>query len=263
MIKLTDDGSRALSDIAARHHISQGAVEHLFMAVVAGQGYQAQFNHPELGGMGQWSSGGMTMIGDMFNGNLKGKVADICAELAELSRNTDLWQEQSSAAPTEGGGASLSRQSTTTGNWWPDNLGHVSSTGAQNDLRYAVFPSTQRLAVSLGGHIKIYDTGDHRISGFSQQQGSEQSVAFTSQHGLVRVADLQEVTPPGHSRPVAQEPVATPAHAPAPNAPTEKPAPSSEHDIFAKIERLADLHSKGVLRDEEFDAKKRELLDRL
>jgi Short C-terminal domain len=40
------------------------------------------------------------------------------------------------------------------------------------------------------------------------------------------------------------------------------PAPS-EDDIFSKIERLAALHAKGILTDEEFSAKKGELLARL
>ena len=254
-----------LADIATRHSISQGAVEHLLAAVVSGQGYQAQFNHPELGGMGQWSSGGMTMIGDMFNGNLKTKVADICAELAEAWRTGNMRQDEvtDEGSPGQGGVASLFlRPSTTTGSWWPESLGHASSSGAQNDLRYAVFPATQRLAISLGGEIKIYDTGDHQITGFSQQQGSEQSITFTSQHGLVRVADLREVVLPERSEATVSPPTASQAAAPADRRPEEMPAPS-EHDIFTKIERLAELHAKGILQDEEFHAKKRELLDRL
>jgi Short C-terminal domain len=46
------------------------------------------------------------------------------------------------------------------------------------------------------------------------------------------------------------------------------PAPSraetvQETDIFAKIERLADLQKKGILSPDEFAAKKAELLSRL
>jgi hypothetical protein len=36
-------------------------------------GGQAQFGHPDLGGMGQWMPG-MLMIGDMFNSGLKARV---------------------------------------------------------------------------------------------------------------------------------------------------------------------------------------------
>ena len=54
--------------------MSFGAVEHLLYAIMAGQGYQAQFNLPDLGGMGQWSLGGLSMVGDMFNNQLKARV---------------------------------------------------------------------------------------------------------------------------------------------------------------------------------------------
>lgn len=50
--------------------------------------------------------------------------------------------------------------------------------------------------------------------------------------------------------------------------PSATPQPShietaQEIDIFAKIERLADLHQKGILSPEEFATKKAELLSRL
>jgi hypothetical protein len=38
---------------------------------------------------------------------------------------------------------------------------------------------------------------------------------------------------------------------------------AQEIDIFAKIERLADLQQKGIVSPEEFAAKKAELLSRL
>ncbi|MDI7923743.1 SHOCT domain-containing protein [Ferirhizobium litorale] len=41
------------------------------------------------------------------------------------------------------------------------------------------------------------------------------------------------------------------------------PAGFDPDDIFSKIERLAALHSKGILSDDEFAAKKTELLQRL
>jgi hypothetical protein len=43
----------------------------------------------------------------------------------------------------------------------------------------------------------------------------------------------------------------------------EKQTAQPTEDIFDKIERLAALHAKGILTDEEFQAKKKELLDRL
>jgi hypothetical protein len=34
-------------------------------------------------------------------------------------------------------------------------------------------------------------------------------------------------------------------------------------DVFTSLERLSDLRQKGVITDEEFEAKKREMLERL
>ena len=60
-------------------------------------------------------------------------------------------------------------------------------------MRYACFPDQRRLAVMRDGKVHLYDTGDHRITGFSQQQSSSQTLSFTSQNGAVRLEDLKEV----------------------------------------------------------------------
>jgi hypothetical protein len=39
----------------------------------------------------------------------------------------------------------------------------------------------------------MYDTGDHRFFGVAQTQSSDRTISFTSQDGLVRVADLPKV----------------------------------------------------------------------
>jgi hypothetical protein len=276
MRTLTEEGYRVLDSIAERYGVSRGAVEHLLMAIVAGQATQAQFNHPELGGMGQWSQGGMIMVGDMFNNGLKAKISDICSELATLARRADLQAPQAShQSQYQGDTSSLFVPNMPfSGNWWPEELGYAASTGAQNDLRYAFFPATRRLAIRVGDSLAIYDTRDHQISGFSQQQSGDQSLTFTSQHGLVRIADLSEVSAAGaelegnevvasHS-PEPSSAVSAPSttQAPSPKASPEQKRPA-EDDIFGKIERLADLHTKGILTDQEFEAKKKELLDRL
>jgi hypothetical protein len=48
-----------------------------------------------------------------------------------------------------------------------------------------------------------------------------------------------------------------------PRARPHRAETAQETDISAKIERLADLHQKGILSPEEFAAKKAELLFRL
>jgi hypothetical protein len=49
-------------------------------------------------------------------------------------------------------------------------LGRPGAVGAQNDLRYAVFPETRRLVIDDQGTISVYDTGSHRIFGVAQAQ---------------------------------------------------------------------------------------------
>ena len=308
MTKLTESGRQALADIAGRHGTSPEAAEHVLMALVAGHGTQAQFNHPELGGMGQWSLGGMTMVGDMFNNGLKARVDALCSDLALLMQQSAVLQApaapNASQSQSQGDGVSLFAAGGSAGNWWPENLGHAASTGAQNQMRYAWFPDTARLAIDTGnGDVRVYDTADHQIGGFSQQQSGDQSLSFTSQYGLVKIAELREVDldqpdvsatrsenekhapalsdallkAASESRPAAPS-LAAAGPAPDELAPVEpepvqtdippaeaKPVPAAaeESDIFAKIERLAALHAKGILSDEEYRSKKAELLARI
>ena len=288
---LSEEGRRIVEDVATRHGVSVDAVQTLLMALVAGGGTQAQFSHPDLGGMGQWSQGGMIMVGDMFNNGLKYRVDALCNELSGLLRNNAVFAPgpTSSQSQSQSSGSSFGRMPMSMGSGsgagsslfvpgafasrWPAELGHPASAGSQNDLHYAVFPDARRLAIERGGAITIYDIGDHQISGFSQQQGGDQSITFTSQYGLVRVADLPVVerardkTPPPSAEPAtaAAAPAAAPV-APASEsmaAPASSPRVEAEDDIFTKLERLAELHRKDILTADEFSAKKAELLARL
>jgi hypothetical protein len=77
--------------------------------------------------------------------------------------------------------------------WWPEDLGEPGTSGSQNDVRYAFFPEPHRLAIEQDGKVTLYDTGDHQISGVSQQQGGSNSLAFTSQKGDVNIEELKKV----------------------------------------------------------------------
>lgn len=274
MSVLTPEGRRIVDEVARRHGVSSDAAVTLLMALVAGQGSQAQFNHPELGGLGQWSRGGMIMVGDMFDHGLKARVDALCNELSGLLGRSGLLasggarQSQSQSQSSGGEAVSLFVPGTLAGgDWWPAELGRPASVGAQNQLRYAFFPETRRLAIEHGGQVTVYDTRDHRISGFSQQQSGDQSLTFTSQHGLVRVADL-DVVPVRPAAPRAPGVETREAGVETPAAPAagraEAPGPArAEDDVFAKIERLAELHRKEIITAQEFEAKKAELLSRL
>ncbi len=287
MQELTPEGQRILADVANRNGVSFDAVVTLLRALVAGNASQAQFSHPDLGGMGQWSQGGMIMVGDMFNQGLKYRVDTLCNELASLLRSQPLFKPSGSSFQSQSqgsGGVSLfvPGSGASFGRWWPAELGDPASTGGQNDLRYACFPGSRRLAIQHGGRVSVYDTGEHLITGFSQQQSGDQSLTFTSQFGLVRVADLPLVTPNEmHPREAPTRDFVAPEPSPVAMAPAPSvtPPPASEIatpasmadsipssgtiDIFATLERLAELKQMGVLTEEEFAAKKSELLSRL
>lgn len=179
MQKLTNVGENLVNDIASRYGLSHGAVTHMLVAVNNGGGSMAQFNCPELGGSGQWMRGGMTMVGDMFNNGLKTTVDNLCNELANILSNNQIFPEIPAGTPGSN-------------QWWPNNLGSPFSSGAQNNIRYAVFPN--RLAVELNGQVSVYDTLDHNIGGVSQQQGNNTSLTFNSQWGTINVSSLPLIT---------------------------------------------------------------------
>jgi hypothetical protein len=269
MPNLTHDGLRVVAEIASRHGVSLEAAFALLDSLALSNGTQAQFNHADLGGMGQWSRGGMIMIGDMFNQGLKHRVDELCNELAALVReqpsihaDAGLGQSQS-----QGGVSLFAPGSGSQSRWWPPQLGEPASVGAQNEMRYAFFPTSRRIAIHHGGRLHVYDSGEHRLSGFSQQQGGDQSLTFTSQFGVVRLADLPEVSAKGEAPrktapPPVSEPRAPAAEVPAPPS-SSVARPLAANEILAVIENLAGLREKNIITEEEFSAKKAELLRRL
>jgi hypothetical protein len=271
MQQLTSEGQRIVGDLAARHGFSTDAVTHMLFAVLNGNGNMAQFSHGEFAGSGQWMKGGMIMLGDMFNNYLKGRVDGLCQDLSNIlasqpgllrsgsfqsqSQGGGGYQHQANGAPM---GASSLFVPDPEDNWWPQELGAPNALGVQNNVRYAYFANSRRLAVKTGGEVWVYDALDHQIGGFSQQQGMGSSIIFTSQYGTVNLSSLPLVSRNG--QPVAPPPA--PAAAPYQPAP-QGAAPAPGEDIFAAIERLGDLKAKGILTDAEFAAKKSELLGRL
>lgn len=280
--QLNDEGRALISELSQRHGFSQGAVEHMVHAVSSGGGRQAQFGHPEFGGMGQWSMGGMIMIGDMFNNGLKARVDSLCNDVSGALSNRTLFapvpqpQVSSGQQQWQGGSSGVSYASSGMGmsSSWPFELGQPASQGSQNNMRYAIFPQTRRLAISDNGRVTVYDTGDHNIGGIGQAQSGDQTLTFTSQYGLVSVANLPVVQEAGDGgqpsgQPEQQGNSPTPEATPQPSQPEQpwQAAPQSqspaEDDIFGRIEKLADLHARGILSDDEFQSKKTELLSRL
>ena len=286
MQKLTNVGENLVNDIASRYGLSHGAVTHMLVAVNNGGGSMAQFNCPELGGSGQWMRGGMTMVGDMFNNGLKTTVDNLCNELANILSNNQIFPEIPAGTPGSN-------------QWWPSNLGSPFSSGAQNNIRYAVFPN--RLAVELNGQVSVYDTLDHNIGGVSQQQGNNTSLTFNSQWGTINVSSLPLVT--GQPLPTVANTNFADVAAPAVNnMPDNMPTNSNFNNNLTNssnqqqstnanldnnytansnkqpvdqnnqksitqtleiIEKLAQLHEMGALTDDEYNTKKSDLLSRI
>jgi hypothetical protein len=78
--------------------------------------------------------------------------------------------------------------------WWPVGLGQPASAGTQDSMRYAFFPEKQLLLIEENGKVKTFDSGRHNIRGVSQDNTHTRSLAFTSQHGPVRVQDLKRLS---------------------------------------------------------------------
>ena len=262
MQNLTSVGQQTVNDLSHRYNLSYDAVMHMLVAVNNGAGSMAQFNCPELGGGGQWMAGGMTMVGDMFNHGLKNTVNNLCAELANALANNTIFAPN----PTTG-----------SQNWWPNGLGQPSSSGGQNNSRYALFPN--RLAVEVNGTVTVYDTLDHNIGGVSQQQGSNDSLMFNSQYGNISVSNLPVVS--GGSGAPSNQNFVQPAvnNAPPVNNTQQQapqfeqpptfeqtpvqPSPSATGDVFQLIEKLANLRDIGAVTEDEYQNKKNDLLSRI
>lgn len=270
MSNLTAAGRAAISDLSRRYGLSEAAVEHMARAVANGGGSMAQFNVPELGGSGQWMAGGMTMVGDMFNHGLQATVSNLCGELASAMAGVPFFERPQSMGM--GGGMG--------GAWWPEWLGQPASSGGQNQARYAYFPQARRLAFDHGDGrpVALLDTGEHNIGGFSQQQSGPGDpflgVSVSSQFGQFPLSSFPYADGTGPARQATPEPQAwAPQPQPQPFQPPEPspaqgfaesaPARVSADEILETIGRLASLRDAGALSDEEFAAKKAELLARL
>lgn len=176
-----------IAEVAAKHGFSREAAQALYAALARGP--MAQFDHPELGGLGQWMPG-MIQIGKMFDAELKGRVASLAGDLEALVRGGTTPGVSATMRPME--------PMKPIEAWWPEEFGRPNAAGGQDDVLYAYFAGLRRLVVRRGAQTTIYETGDHRIGGVSQQQGSDRrDVVFTSQHGPVPLSSLKVVPTPG------------------------------------------------------------------
>lgn len=242
-----------LAELADQFGFSEDAVLHLLDAVSAGGGDMAMFDHPELAGPGQWMRGGLIMITDPANHVLRNCIDALCNALSDgLHQNqvAELRQHRR-IHPTA---RAWDTGSPVRDRWWPEHLGEPTAIGEQGGLAYAYFDQARRLAIRRDGQVEVYDTGAHHITGISQSQhNGESRIVFTSPLGEVPLERLEE-SPGDFSQPAARL---------TQSEPLESEPYSESQDILDKIERLGDLHGKGVLTEAEFTSKKQELLARL
>ncbi|WP_111979904.1 SHOCT domain-containing protein [Algibacillus agarilyticus] len=265
-MQLTTAGQDLVNNLSQRYNLNTDSVLHMLIAVNNGAGSMAQFNCYQLGGSGQWMRGGMTMVGDMFNNGLKNTVDNLCNELSNALANQQIFVPPAKNSPSHN-------------QWWPAGLGSPFSSGSQNNTRYAIFPN--RLAIESNQHVTVYDTLDHNIGGISQQQGGNTNLTFNSQYGTIAVNSLPIINGNETQQP---EPINTNfAEAPQtePEITYQQPADittepqvdtnanlmtenqESSNDIINLIKQLSQLHQAGVLSEQEYGAKKAELLKRL
>lgn len=88
--------------------------------------------------------------------------------------------------------------------WWPEDLGTPSVTGSSNDNWCAYFADKRRLAVKAAGRVKLYDTGDRRMSGFSSH--SDGHLSFDSDAGTGEVKSHTQVKTWGITSQIARLP---------------------------------------------------------
>ncbi len=273
MQELTPVGQNIVNDISSRYNLSFSSTVSMLAAVNRGGGSMAQFSCPELGS-GQWMRGGMTMVGDMFNHGLKNTVNNLCGELASALANNQMFP------PAKHGGSG--------NNWWPGDFGSPSSSGSQNNIRYAFFPQAQRLVVERAGDVTVFNTLNHNINGVSQQQGGNTSLTFTSQFGTISTLNLPLVEGPAvpsakpqptnfaepqnynssgsnqqQSSSSGQQSQSSGFSNPSSVQRSSPQSRQNSSEIMELLGNLGKLRDSGVLTDQEFDSKKTELLNRL
>jgi hypothetical protein len=167
-----DTTQSRLQSTAEQHGFSIDAVRMVAQSLSASGGTMAQFNHPELGGAGQWMNG-MTMIGDMFNDGLKARVAALCRDLSGTAKHMSFAQQAFQ------------------GFWWDPSLGTPSQSASQDGLRYAYFPDKHRFVAEIAGALATYDTTGIVITGIGQQ--SSGGLRLTTDRGVIALSDLKRL----------------------------------------------------------------------
>jgi hypothetical protein len=187
-----------IPSIAERYHVSLDAAREVERALRATGGRQAQFNHPDLGGAGQWMPG-MLMIHAGADRQLRMRVEGLLDEVAAVLRGSDTAAPAALARDPDAPPA-LSRVDLPAGeSWWPAPYGHPAAHGCQSGIRYAWFPGRRCVLVQVGSRIDCYDTAGHQVHGVGQtsassvepQQGHSSQLVLTTASGEIPLDYLE------------------------------------------------------------------------
>ncbi|MBO9471851.1 SHOCT domain-containing protein [Endozoicomonas sp. G2_2] len=260
MTETAADTNARLAKFSRQYGFSEDAVRHLFEAVTQGGGDMAMFDHPEFHGPGQWMRGGLMMTTTPGDRVLNNAIESLCNRLSALLR--------AQHAPGQSGYRRISPEArawdtsvSPRQRWWPHEWGDPVATGHTDDLAYAFFDDAARMAIRSGDQVDLYKTADHCITGIAQaQQGTSATLVFTTPFGELPLDELARCdddrnNPAGNA--TATE------HRSGEPAAAEQATPQSSMEILEAIEKLGALHREGVLTDDEFNAKKQALLNRL
>ena len=261
--ELTSQGERAVADLySARYGVSAAAVRAMLEAVRLGNGLHGAVLPLELGGRraldgGRHDDGRRRHPTTACRAKVNGLASENCRACWPPR-----WCTPAPGPVTAAGPGPVHQAHP--GSWWPGELGQPGASGSQGNSRYAVFPQARRLAVQSGdGPVRVYDTLGHVIGGVQQRRGGLPGrLSFGSQHGTFASSAYRWrlAAPPGPARapPRCRGPAPAP---PPPAAPPDRAsrAGADADAVLAALERLGELHQRGILTDEEFAAKKAEL----
>ncbi|MES1930760.1 hypothetical protein SADO_15969 [Salinisphaera dokdonensis CL-ES53] len=249
-----------LAALAEQYGFSEAAVRHLFEAVTEGGGDMAMFDHDEFHGPGQWMRGGLIMTTTPGDRVLNNAIESLCNRLSALLRAQQV-QEQPGRKRISPTARAWDTSAAPRQRWWPAEWGDPVATGQADDLAYAFFDDAARLAIQHGHDVDLYKTADHHITGISQaQQGPTGSLVFTTPFGELELAQLERCD---SSRQNADGPTRSDRMADNGENCADASSTQSSTEILDAIKELGALHRDGVLTDEEFAAKKQDLLQRL
>jgi hypothetical protein len=176
--------------LAEQYAIDASVLEDLLRQLERTQGRQAQFNHPALGGYGQWQSG-MLMISAMNDHALKARVTRLFEDLLPLTRvpTTPPQPSPITPPPAPGSGASQGQQQSSQGG---TGGGRSGFSGAQNGISYRYDSASNQLVIN---DTDTYDTTGYRLTGVSasQQNGGASSLVIHTDVGPKELRDFRKL----------------------------------------------------------------------